>query len=50
MTSLLLHASRPHKSILPRPYTDAHHRYHVYGPIVPMDRPGFFERLFFGRR
>lgn len=50
MTSLILHTSRPHESILPRPHTDAHHRFRTYGPVAPMEPPGFFERLLFGRR
>lgn len=30
----------------PRPYTDASMRYQKYGPVQPMERPGFFARLF----
>ena len=50
MASATFHSSRPHSSILPRPHTDPHQRYRTYGPIQPMEQPGFFERLFFGRR
>jgi len=50
MTSARFRSSRPDSSILPRPHTDAHQRYRTYGPIQPMERQGFFERLLFGRR
>jgi len=50
MSSATFRSSRPHSSILPRPHTDAHQRYRTYGPIQPMAKPGFFERLLFGRR
>lgn len=49
MSSLTIRSSRPHSSILPRPHTDAHQRLRTYGPIQPMDQPGFFDRLL-GRR
>jgi len=50
MPSATFRSSRPHSSIMPRPHTDAHQRYQTYGPIQPMEKPGFFERLLFGRR
>jgi hypothetical protein len=39
-------SSRPHDSILPRPQLDAHDRLRFYGPVQPMERPGFLEKLF----
>jgi hypothetical protein len=42
-------SSRPHESVLPRPHLDAHARYQVFGPIQPMEQPGFLQRLF-GKR
>lgn len=42
-------SSRPHESIIPRPQLDAHARYRFYGPVQPMEQPGFLEKLF-GRR
>lgn len=46
MSSAVFRSSRPHNWVLPRPHTDAHQRYLTYGPIQPMDEPGFFDRLF----
>jgi hypothetical protein len=42
-------SSRPHQSVLPRPQLDAQSRYMVYGPIQPMEQPGFLKRIF-GKR
>jgi hypothetical protein len=42
-------SSRPHDTALPRQHLDAHARYRVFGPIQPMEQPGFLQRLF-GRR
>lgn len=50
MSSYVTHSSRPHESILPRAHTDAHMRMLTYGKIRPMEEPGWFERLFLGRR
>ena len=49
MSCSVYRSSRPHNWIVPRPHVDAHQRYHTYGPIRPMEEPGFLERLF-GRR
>jgi hypothetical protein len=35
--------------VTPRPHVDAHQRYRTYGPIRPMESPGFLERIF-GKR
>jgi len=35
--------------MLPRPPLDAQARLRVYGPIQPMEQPGFFKRIF-GKR
>ena len=47
MSAFSFRSSRPNAWILPRPHTDAHLRYHIYGPIQPMDeeRPGLLQRL-----
>lgn len=42
-------SSKPPHWISPRPHTDAHQRYHTYGPIQPMDpepRRGLLARIF----
>ncbi len=46
MSPFILHTSRPHESILPRPHSDPLQRLHTYGPIQPMEEPGFLRRLF----
>jgi hypothetical protein len=46
MSPYILRTSRPHESILPLAHTDPNHRLYHYGPIRPMDEPGFFRRLF----
>lgn len=45
MASSSYRNSRPDGWIMPRPHIDAHQRFQTYGPIQPMDEPGFFERL-----
>lgn len=45
MSSFNFRSSRPDHWTLPRPYRDASMRYHVHGPIQPMEEPGFFARL-----
>lgn len=30
-------SSKPHHSVLPRPYTDASHRMHTYGRLQPLE-------------
>lgn len=47
MSLYQIRSSRPHESIVPRAYCDAHMRRVFHGPIQPMDEPrGFFTRLF----
>ncbi|MEZ5735213.1 MAG: hypothetical protein R3E09_05285 [Novosphingobium sp.] len=45
MTAYRFRCSRPHEWIVPRPHLDAHQRFQTYGPIQPMERPGFLARL-----
>ena len=45
----LYSSSRPDAWSSPRPFTDATYRTMSHGKILPMEEPGFFERLF-GRR
>jgi hypothetical protein len=47
--SLSYRSSRPDAWIMPRPHRDASLRYMKHGPILPMEQPGWFARLF-GRR
>ncbi|MCB2076001.1 MAG: hypothetical protein H6917_02335 [Novosphingobium sp.] len=49
MTAYRFRSSRPHEWIMPRPHVDAHQRFLTYGPVQPMDRPSFWDRLL-GRR
>ncbi len=42
-------SSRPDGWVQPRPYSDASSRFMKHGPILPMDRPGLFARLFGAR-
>jgi len=49
MSSLSYRSSRPDGWIQPRAYSDASMRYMTHGPVLPMEQPGFFQRLF-GRR
>ncbi len=46
MSALSFRSSRPDSWVQPRPYRDASLRYQAHGPILPMDEPGFFARLF----
>lgn len=39
-------SSAPDRWVMPRPHQDASLRYRAHGPIQPMERPGFFARLF----
>lgn len=45
MSSMTFRSSRPDRWTSPRPYSDATMRHMAYGPIQPMHRVGFFERL-----
>lgn len=49
MSNLTYRSSRPDPWLQPRPHRDASQRYMTHGPILPMERPGFWERLFGGR-
>ncbi len=46
MSSTTFRSSRPDRWTSPRPYTDASMRYMAYGPIQPMHKASFLERLF----
>ncbi len=46
MSSFNFRSSRPDSWTMPRPYHDASTRYRAYGPIQPMEQPGFLARLF----
>lgn len=46
MTSRSFRSSAPDSWTRPRPYTDASLRRMKHGPILPMEKPGFFARLF----
>ncbi len=46
MASQSFRSSRPDGWTMPRPYHDASMRYMKHGPILPMEEPGFFARLF----
>lgn len=49
MTRALRHTSSPPcRHTHPRPWQDASLRYMKHGPIVPLEKPGFFARLFGG--
>ena len=49
MSSLTFRSSTPDRWVQPRPHRDASQRYMTHGPILPMDEPGFFARLFGAR-
>ncbi len=42
----LFRSSRPDDWSAPRPYSDPTYRHMAHGPILPMEKPGFFARLF----
>jgi hypothetical protein len=46
MSSLSYRSSRPDVWVMPRPHRDPSLRYMTHGPILPMEEPGFFARLF----
>lgn len=46
MASLTYRSSRPDGWTMPRPHRDPSLRRHIHGPILPMEEPGFFARLF----
>ena len=45
MSSMTFRSSRPDTWTLPRSHTDPSLRYQKYGPVQPMYRPTFWERL-----
>ena len=47
--SKIFRSSRSDSWSNPRPYSDPSYRSMSHGKILPMEEPGFFERLF-GRR
>jgi hypothetical protein len=46
MSAHRYHGSRQNDWFAPRPHRDANQRYQTYGPIQPMEEPGFLWRLF----
>ena len=46
MPSQSYRTSQPDRWTMPRPHRDASLRYMMHGPILPMEEPGFFARLF----
>lgn len=46
MSSFTYRSSRPDRWTMPRPYQDASLRFRTHGPIQPMERPGFWSRVF----
>lgn len=49
MSNLPFHSSSPDRWSKPRGYSDSGMRRLVHGPIQPMERPSFLERLFGAR-
>ncbi|MFA9199670.1 MAG: hypothetical protein ACEQR8_00565 [Cypionkella sp.] len=49
MSGLSFRTSRPDPWAHPRPYSDASARLRKFGPVRPMEEPGFFARLFGAR-
>jgi hypothetical protein len=45
MSGLSFRSSRPDTWVQPRPFRDASLRHQMFGPIRPMEEPGFFARL-----
>ncbi len=46
MSTSTYRSSRPDSWTMPRPYQDASQRRITHGPILPMEQPSFFSRLF----
>nr|WP_192895914.1 hypothetical protein [Parerythrobacter lutipelagi] len=46
MSQQSFRSSAPDNWTQPRPHSDPTLRYMRYGPVQPMDQPGFFARLF----
>lgn len=46
MSSFTYRSSRPDRWTMPRPYQDASLRFRTHGPIQPMERQGFWARVF----
>ena len=49
MSNLSYSSSKPDAWIQPRPHRDASQRYITYGKLLPMEQPGFWQRLFGSR-
>ena len=49
MSNLNSSSSKPDAWIQPRPHRDASQRYITYGKLLPMEQPGFWQRLFGSR-
>ena len=49
MSNLNYRSSRPDAWIQPRAHRDPSQRFMTHGPILPMEQPGFWQRLF-GKR
>lgn len=48
MAKATFRSSPPDAWTLPRPFTDPSLRFAKFGPLQPMERPGFWERLLRG--
>lgn len=46
MSNLSYRSSQPDAWIQPRPHRDALQRYMTHGPILPMEQPRLWQRLF----
>ena len=49
MSNLSYRSSQPDAWSKPRPCPDASQRFMTYGKLMPMEQPGFWQRLFGGR-
>ena len=49
MSNLNYRSSRPDAWSQPRPHRDPSQRFMTHGPILPMEQPSFWQRLF-GKR
>ena len=45
MSNLNYRSSRPNAWLQPRPHRDPSQRFMTHGPILPMEQPGFWQRL-----
>ena len=49
MSKITYRSSQPDPWSNPRPQRDPSQRYMTYGKLLPMEQPGFWQRLFGGR-